>query len=103
MPLHVQRVQSLNYSAPAAAAVNTSSALEVAANPARKYLLLVNASADKAMYLGIGSAAVSGSGIYLAAAGGSFEMITANLSPEAIYALCASGGSNEVLTVQEAT
>lgn len=102
MPLHVQRVQSLNYSSPAAAAVNTSNTLEVAANDARKYLLLVNASAY-VMYLGIGTAAETGKGIYLASAGGSFEMVTSNLSNEAIYAICAGGGGSEVLTVQEAT
>lgn len=101
MPTHVKRVQCLSYSAPAAAAVATSSTLEVAANNARKYLLLVNASAQ-VMYLGIGVAAETGKGIYLAAAGGSFEMVTANLSNEAIYAICAGGGGSEVMTVQEA-
>ena len=102
MPLHVKRVQCLNYKAPATAAVATTNTLEVAANDARKYLLLVNASATHPMYLGIGVAAEDGKGIYLAAAGGSFEMITSNLSNEAIYAMCPAGGGSEVMTVQEA-
>ena len=100
MPLHVQRVQSLNYSAPATCSVGSSSTTVIAANPARKYLIIVNAS-NEAMYLGIGVAAESDKGVYLAAAGGSFEMITANLSPEIVYGICATG--TKTATVQEAT
>lgn len=100
MPLHVQRVQSLDYSSPDNCDVGASSTEVIPANPARKYLIIVNAS-NEAMYLGIGVAAEQDKGVYLAATGGSFEMITANLSPEIVYGICASGTKNA--TVQEAT
>lgn len=100
MPLHVQRVQSLDYSAPDNCSVGNTSTEVIPANTARKYLVIVNAS-DEAVYLGIGVAAESNKGVYLAATGGSFEMITANLSPEIVYGICASGSKN--VTVQEAT
>lgn len=103
MPLHVQRVQSLNYSAPDTdATVNSTSTTEVVpANPDRKYLIIVNASAV-VIYLAIGADAEKTKGIYLVANGGSFEMVTANLSPEAVDAISASSSSLTV-TVQEAT
>jgi len=103
MPLHVEQVQSLNYSAPDTdATVNTTATTEIVpANSARKYLVIVNAS-DVIMYLAVGANAEKTKGIYLAANGGSFEMITANLSAEAVDAISASGSSKTV-TVQEAT
>lgn len=101
MPTHVQRVQCLNYSAPATCLVDAAGSTVIAANPARKYLCIVNASAT-VIYLSVGTTpAVKESGIYLAASGGSFEMITANLSNEAVYGITDSG-DDKVVTVQEA-
>lgn len=54
-------------------AVPTTTAQSIAANPARKYLLIINDS-DQVIYLGLGAAAVLNKGIRLNASGGSYEM-----------------------------
>jgi hypothetical protein len=70
----------------------TGSTLAIASSSARQYTALVNDSSNS-VYLSLGSAAVSGSGIRLNANGGSFEITPDNLWTGAIYCI-ASGSSN---------
>ena len=100
MPLHVRAVEVVDYSSPANATVGSTTTELVAANPARKYLAIINAS-DEEVYLAVGANAVMNKGIYLAKTGGSFEMVMTNRSPEAVNGICTSGSKN--VTVQEAT
>lgn len=82
------------------AAVGVAPGAALAANPARKYALLVNDS-DSVIYLKIGAAAVANAGIRLNASGGSYEMSAAygNLDTRAINAI--STGTGKVLLVAE--
>jgi hypothetical protein len=65
----------------------------VAANEARKYLILVNDS-NEAIYLSLGSAAVMNKGIRLNANGGSLEIAGEHPFRGAINGICTSGGKN---------
>lgn len=72
--------------------VGTGSTALLAANPARKYALLVNDS-DAVVYIFIGGAAVMNQGIRLNASGGAYEMaeVYGNLDTRAINAISAAG------------
>ncbi len=72
----------------------------LAANPDRRYALLINDS-DEAMYLGIGVAAVANRGIRLNAAGGSYEISeeAGALFQDAINVI---GGTTKILLITEA-
>ena len=100
MPLHVEIVESLDYADPVSpVTIGTASATLVAANDSRKYLHILNTGAA-AIYLAFGATAVVGSGIYVAATSGTFEMTIDNLTNEAVTAK--SGGSGNVVYIQEA-
>jgi hypothetical protein len=74
------------------ATCGTGSTLAVASSTARQYTAIVNDSANT-IYISLGAAAVSGTGIRLDAAGGSYEIKPDNLWLGAIYCI-ASGSSN---------
>lgn len=80
------------------ATIGSDSTAVVVANPSRMHLVLVNDS-TQTMYLGLGAAAVIGSGIRLNASGGSFEISETNLYCGAINAITASGQAN--ITIAE--
>lgn len=71
----------------------------LAANPNRKYVLLVNDS-DTTIYLKIGSAATLNQGIRLNANGGSYEMcaIYGNLDMRVINAISSAEGKTLLVT-----
>jgi len=77
---------------------NTTTAV-IAANAARKYLLLVNDS-DEAIYVNLGGAAVANTGVRINANGGSLELSVqhANLYAGAVNAICASGSKKLLVT-----
>lgn len=87
-------------SPPAAASVGIASGVALAANPARRHLVLVNTSGGN-ISLGMGQAAVLNSGITLLANGGSYEMSAqqGNLYLGEIRAIAALAASN--LSIQE--
>jgi hypothetical protein len=68
-------------------------------NRARKYALIVNSS-DVGVWLAFGEAAVVGTGVYLAAGGGSYEIDETNLWTGAVNGIAASGSSKVVGTVE---
>lgn len=74
----------------------TGSTLAAATSTARQYLALVNDSANT-IYLGLGVAAVSGSGIRLNAGGGAYEMGVDTLFTGAVYCIASSGSAMTVL------
>ena len=82
------------------ATIGIASSVALAANPARKYALLVNDS-DSAIYIKIGAAAVASEGIRINPNGGSYEMSPAygNLDTRVINAI--SSGAGKVLLVTE--
>lgn len=84
----------------AAVTVGITSGVALAANPARKYALLVNDS-DAVIYLKIGAAAVASEGIRINPNGGSYEMSPAygNLDTRVINAI--SSGAGKTLLVTE--
>ena len=86
--------------APTAVAVGVASGVLVAANPDRRYLCLVNTSAN-IVSLGFGAPAVLNSGVTLIGAGSSYEMTEANLYRGAINAIASGAASN--VGVQEST
>lgn len=92
----------LVYAAPTAATVGVASGSAVAANAARRQLILVNTSANNISLGFSGNAAVLNSGITLVP-NGSYEISEANgnLYTGAVNAIAAGAGSN--LAVQEAT
>jgi hypothetical protein len=92
---------SQSYAAPTFGTSTTSSTQLVAANTSRKYLVLVNDS-DEDIYLGVGAAAVVGSGVRLNKNGGSFEVNLLNLTTQAINSIHGGTGSKNV-TIHEAT
>lgn len=92
----------ITYSAPTAATVGAASASAVAANAARRYLLLVNTHASNWISLNlVGGAAVLYSGVCLAPNGGSYEMSEAagNLTTAEIFAIASGAATN--MAVQE--
>jgi len=92
----------LAFSAPTAASVGVASASAVAANSSRRYLCLVNTSANDISLGFDGNAAVLGSGVTITP-NGSYEMSKAlgNLNLGAITAIAGGAASN--LSIQEAT
>lgn len=92
-----------SYSTPShtAPTMGAASALVVAANADREYLLIVNDS-DVTIYIKLGEAAVANQGIRLNANGGSYEMSRklGNLYSGAVYGI-ASSGTGKVLLVTE--
>jgi len=78
-------------------AVTTSSQVVLVANGGRKGAVFVNAS-DTDCYLGLGTAAVVGEGIYLAAAGGTYKIDENQLFVGAVNAI---GGLTKTLTFVE--
>jgi hypothetical protein len=83
--------------------VTSADTTPLAANAARRYVLLVNDS-DEAIYLAFGVAAVAHRGIRLGPAGGAYEMSAAygNLYVGAIHAIHAGTGA-KILLVTEGT
>lgn len=82
------------------ASMGAASAVVLAANSTRKYACIVNAS-DVGVWLGFGVAAVIGTGIYLAAAGGQYEIDDDNLWQGAIYGIAATGTGKVVGTLEQ--
>lgn len=78
---------------------DTTSAVFLAANEKRKYAVIVNAS-DVGVWLAFGGTAVIGTGVYLAAAGGSYEIDGDNLYCGAVHGIAASGSGKVVGTVE---
>ena len=76
----------------------TTTQQAVAANPTRRYLLLVNDS-DNAIYISLGKEAVINHGIRLNSAGGSYEINSTNLWLGNISAV--SSVASKILTVVE--
>ncbi len=83
---------------PAAVSVGVATTVVLAANTARRGLVLVNDSAAT-IYISLNGDAVIGSGIRLNANGGAYEMTLDNLSTQAINAIATAAASN--LAVQE--
>lgn len=81
------------------ASLGTSSAQLLADNERRKYALIVNSS-DVGVWLAFGETAVVGTGVYLAPAGGSYEIDSENLYCGPINAIAASGSSKVVGIVE---
>ena len=100
LTLIAAQAPSLVAGAPTYATVGAASAEAVAAGATRRRLILINDS-DSVIYLGIGAAAVVGSGIRLNAAGGSYTMGPGDNVTAAIYAI--SGGAAKNLCVQAFT
>lgn len=65
--------ESVSYAAPAFVSVGTSTTVILAANDLRLCVIIVNDAADD-VYIGIGAAAVVGSGIRLNSGGGSLQI-----------------------------
>lgn len=72
---------------------NVASAQILAANPKRTGLILSNTHATQTVSLGLGAAAVSGSGITIMA-GKTFFMTQYNLFKGAVNALASGAGTN---------
>lgn len=77
--------------------VGATSTLVLAANQNRRHLLLQNDS-DEVIYVSFGKAAVANEGIRLAAAGGSYEMVSDTVYSQVINAICASGSKKLLVT-----
>lgn len=75
--------------------LDTTSAVLLAANSARKYAVIVNSS-DVGVWVSLGATAVIGTGAYLAPAGGVFEIDDQNLWQGAVYGIAASGSGKVV-------
>lgn len=82
------------------ASMGAASSAVLAANPARKYACIVNAS-DVGVWLGFGAAAVIGTGVYLAAAGGVYEIDDDNLWQGAVNGIAATGTGKVVGTLDQ--
>lgn len=81
-------------STPGNATVGATSTTVLAANTARKYLLLCNDS-DEDIYVSFGAAAVLNKGLRLNAGGGIFEMVMGDMQFTGIvYAISTSGSKN---------
>jgi hypothetical protein len=81
--------------------VTTTSQQALAANPDRKYAMLINDS-DTVIYIKIGAPAVVGEGIRLNPNGGSYEMSSAigNLHTGAINAIHGGTGNKNLLVLE---
>lgn len=90
----------LQYAAPSFVTVGSTSTVVLSADNAKKceYIAIVNDS-NQEIYIGIGSAAVVGSGIRLNSGGGSLVFESNNVPKVAINAICVSGSKNLTLQV----
>lgn len=79
--------------------LTTATQVLLAANESRKYALIVNSS-DVGVFVSFGEAAVIGTGVFLAAAGGSYELDNDNLFLGAINGIAASGAGKVVGIVE---
>lgn len=79
--------------------VTTTSVALLAVNERRKYALVVNSS-DVGIWLAFGATAVIGTGVYLAAGGGSYEIDSDNLYCGAVNGIAASGAGKVVGTAE---
>ena len=93
--------ETITYAAPATVNVGVATTQIIAANTARRHLIIVNDS-DTTIFLGVGAAAVLHSGIRINAAGGAFTMDRQNLSTVAVNGIH-EGVGNKAVTVHEAT
>ena len=91
MPLTKTTISGATY-----ATVGASSAIAVQANGARRWLVVTNTSAN-VIWLGLGVAAVVGSGIYLPAGAG-YIFDHTNPWVGAVYAIASGAGSNLAIT-----
>jgi len=101
-PSDTQLVSSkvaLTASSPTFATVGTSSGIAVASNSSRKSLIITNTS-NNVMYLGLGAAAVVGSGIVIAPYS-VWNMNEYSFTTSAIYVIASDTNSN--LAIQEFT
>ena len=80
--------------------VATTSTAILAANTKRRYAAIVNDS-DTAIYIALGAAAVVNAGIRLNASGGSFEILTHDMSSEAINGIHGGTGTKRVTVVED--
>ena len=82
-----------------AVSVGSSTTAIIAANSARRYLLLVNDS-DEVIYVKLGAAAVANQGIRINASGGTLELspLNGNLYRGAVNGICASGSKTMLVT-----
>lgn len=78
--------------------VGTSTSVVLPGNPKRRYAALVNNHASQDVYLALGAAAVLGSGIFLKAGGGSYEINANNIFHGDISAIGSGAGT---LSIQE--
>lgn len=76
--------------------VDTDSTVVSAANRARTHLTIVNVS-DEDVYLSLGGTPVVGTGIFLPANGGLYEIGEANWTHLAVNGICASGGKTVIV------
>jgi hypothetical protein len=93
-----------SYDTPTHTAVNVNgNTLVLAANPNRKYAVLVNDADDATIYISLGVAAAANRGIRLNIGGGNYEMSSAigNLYTGAIYANHGEGAVNKLLLITE--
>jgi len=91
---------ALTASSPTVVTVTTGSTAVVALNASRKGLVLTN-TGTKAVYFGIGTAAVLGSGIYLSAAGGVWVMDSNTFTTAAINGIVSA--ATTTVSIQEFT
>lgn len=92
--------EALTAGAPAAATVGAASAEALAANSARRGLVMVNTS-NNTISLGLGATAVLNSGITLLANGGTWVMDRDTFTTAAVNAIASAASSN--LAIQELT
>jgi hypothetical protein len=78
---------------------NGASVEILAANPRRLAAVITNGGAN-AIWISLGAVAVAGTGIYLAAAGGSVELQGENLWRGSVNGIAAAGASNIVGVVE---
>lgn len=79
--------------------VDSTSTLVLAANDRRKHAIITNSS-DVGVWLAFGEAAQVGYGVYLASAGGSYQIDEGNLFVGVIYGISASGDDKVVGTLE---
>lgn len=77
---------------PSTATAGTSDGVMLTANPLRKYATITNPSAVDA-FLAIGTPAIAGSGIYLKAGGGAYEIAGTGLTTGVVHGITASGSA----------
>jgi len=100
MPQIGDAINAVTSSSPRTFTVTSSSQLVLAANPARAGLSVINDSGVE-IYLGLAQAAAVGSDISLYPGGGSWDGRVSQLVwTGAVYAIAASGSSNNLCVVE---